>query len=129
MTAMQAAGFWVGLHALLLIYLSYRVGKARSTHKIDLGDGGVEDVQRAIRTHGNYTEYAPLALIGLFGLAMLGAPASFIHGLGGIFFFGRIAHMLGLGMGAWKQGRMVGTLLTMLTLLVTSVSLLIYAIS
>lgn len=127
MTALQAAGLWIGLHALLLIYLSYRVGQARSAHKVFLGDGGMPEMQRAIRAHGNYTEYAPAALLGLFVLAMLGAPALFIHGLGAIFFFGRVAHLLGLGMGVWKQGRMVGTLLTMLTLLVTGVSLIIYA--
>lgn len=129
MTSLQAAGFWIGLHALLLIYISYRVGEARTKHKINLGDGGVLELQNAIRTHGNYTEYAPAALLGLFILAMLGAPLLFIHGLGAIFFFARIGHLLGLGVGIWGQGRMVGTLLTMLTLLVTGVALVIYALN
>lgn len=129
MTALEAAGLWIGLHALLLIYISYRVGQARHKYNINLGDGGNPEMLKAIRTHGNYTEYAPVALIGLFAVAAIGDSVLVVHLLGAAFLFARIAHLLGLGMDVWKQGRFVGTLGTMLTLLVTALLLLFYAIA
>ena len=125
MTAFQAAALWIGPQTLLLIYLSVHVGQVRTKLKINLGDGGNPEMTKAIRAHGNYTEYAPAALVGFLALAAVGANAAIIHGLGAFFLFARVAHMLGLGLGVWPQGRFVGTLCTMLTLLVTA-GLLIY---
>ena len=124
MTSLEAAGLWVGLNALLLILLSARVGANRVKHKINLGDGGNDAMTKAIRTQGNYIEYAPAAISGLVLLALLNAPVIAIHVLGGVFFFARVAHLLGLGMGVWPMGRLVGTALTMLTLLVTGLWLI-----
>ncbi len=124
MTPIEAAALWIGLNALFLMYVSGRVGAARIKTKTNLGDGGNETMVRAIRTQGNYTEYAPAALLGLFVLASLGLGAVWIHALGGVFLFARISHLMGLGLGVWPQGRFVGTLLTMLTLLATAVMLI-----
>ena len=128
MTSLEAAALWVGLNALLLIYISARVGMARGKHKVSLGDGGNPEMVKAIRTQGNYIEYAPAAIGGLVLLALLNVSALVIHILGGVFFFGRVAHLLGLGMGVWPQGRMVGTALTMLTLLITGLWLIYRAV-
>ncbi len=128
MTSLEAAALWVGLNALLLIYISARVGMARGKHKVSLGDGGNPEMVKAIRTQGNYIEYAPAAIGGLVLLALLNVSALVIHILGGVFFFGRVAHLLGLGMGVWPQGRTVGTALTMLTLLVTGLWLIYRAV-
>lgn len=128
MTSLEAAALWVGLNALMLIYLSARVGMVRTKQKVNLGDGGNPDMVKAIRTQGNYIEYAPAAIGGLIMLALLNTSALAVHILGGVFFFGRIAHLLGLGMGVWGQGRMIGTILTMVTLLVTGVWLIYRAV-
>ena len=128
MTPMKAAALWIGLNAILLIFLSVRVGQARTRLKINLGDGGNPEMVKAIRTHGNYVEYAPAALIGLAALAGLGAHFGVIHALGATFLFARLSHLLGLGMGVWPMGRFVGTLLTMLTLLATAGILIFYAV-
>lgn len=128
MSAFQAAAFWMALNAFLLIYLSFRVGKARTKHKINLGDGDNEEMRTAIRTHANYTEYAPAALGGLVVLALLQANVVLIHILGAAFFFARVSHLMGLGMGVWSKGRFIGTLGTMLTLLFTALALLFYAV-
>jgi uncharacterized membrane protein YecN with MAPEG domain len=124
MSSLQAAAFWIGLNSIFLIYISMRVGRARVRNNVNLGDAGNEEVIKAIRTHGNYTEYAPAALLGLFALAELEVAAAFIHALGAVFFLARVAHLLGLGMGVWPQGRFVGTLGTMLTLLATALLLI-----
>ncbi len=127
MTSLEAAALWVGLNALLLIFLSARVGMNRMRHKINLGDGDHPEMVKAIRTQGNYIEYAPAAIGGLVLLALLGAPAVAIHVLGAVFLFARVAHLLGLGLGVWPFGRVIGTGLTMLTLLVTGLWLVYLA--
>ncbi|WP_425409930.1 MAPEG family protein [Hyphococcus sp.] len=128
MSPVEAASLWVGLNAFLLIFLSARVGATRMKHKVNLGDGGNEYMVKAIRTQGNYIEYAPAALGGLVLLALLNAPIMLIHLLGAMFLFARISHLLGLGMGVWPQGRVVGTVFTMITLLVTGISLITLAV-
>ncbi len=129
MTPMQAAALWVGFNAIFLIYISWNVGQGRIKHKISLGDGGNDDMQRRIRAQGNYVEYAPAALLGLVLLAQIGLPSIAIHALGGLFFIVRVSHFLGLGVDVWPTGRFVGTLGTMLTLLATGVLLLWKALS
>ena len=126
-TAIQAAAFWIGLNAILLIILSGNVGRMRVKTKVNLGHGENDDMLKAMRAQGNYIEYAPAAMLGLVLLAILGAAPTFIHILGAVFLFARIAHFLGLGLGAWPAGRTVGTVLTMLTLLVTGILLLYHA--
>ncbi|WDI30066.1 MAPEG family protein [Hyphococcus flavus] len=128
MTALEAAGLWAGLNALLLFLLSARVGAARMKHKVNLGDGDNPEMVKAIRTQGNYIEYAPAAIVGLVLMALLNAPVLLVHLLGGLFFVGRVSHLLGLGMGVWPTGRAVGTVFTMLTLLITGVALIYLAI-
>ncbi len=127
MTSLQAASIWIALNVLLLVFLSARVGQARMRNKVSLGHGDNDDVLAAIRCQGNYIEYAPAALLGLVVLALIGAGNILIHILGAVFFIGRLAHMAGLGMGIWPKGRMIGTMLTMLTLLVTAACLIFYA--
>lgn len=124
MSSLQAAALWIGLNAIFLIYISWHVGQGRIKHKVNLGDAGNDDMQRRIRAQGNYIEYAPAALLGLFVLAQLGLAANIIHALGGFFFIARVSHFLGLGTGAWPRGRFVGTLGTMLTLLATGALLI-----
>ncbi len=129
MSSLEAAGFWIALNIFLLIYLSARVGSARSKHKVNLGDGDNVDMAKAIRTQGNYIEYAPAALAGLLTLALLNASAMLVHLFGAFFFFARVSHLLGLGMNVWSKGRFVGTLCTMLALLATGVALLYFSLN
>jgi uncharacterized membrane protein YecN with MAPEG domain len=124
--SLEAAGFWIGLNAVFLIYVSARVGVTRTRLKINLGDGGHDEMIRAIRAQGNYVEYAPMALLGLLALAAQGQGTLVIHALGGVFLAARVAHLLGLGLGIWPTGRFVGTLGTLLSLLATA-GLLIWA--
>ncbi len=120
MTSIEAAGLWIGLNALFLIYISLRVGRVRTRLKIGLGDGGNDEMIRAIRTQGNYVEYAPLALLGLLALAVSGQGTVAIHAIGALFLAARVAHLLGLGAGVWPAGRFVGTAGTLVTLLATA---------
>jgi uncharacterized membrane protein YecN with MAPEG domain len=114
MTLFQIAALYIALNLILTPILMYRVGQVRLGKKIDLGDGGDALMFSRIRAHGNFIENAPLALIGLIGLAMLSAPALAIHVFGAAFFIGRILHAMGMA-GSFGKGRLIGTILTLLT--------------
>ncbi|WP_274620662.1 MAPEG family protein [Colwellia maritima] len=60
--------FYASLLTLLYIGLSFNVIRLRFKLKVGVGDGGQEQLTKAIRIHGNFSEYMPLALILLVGL-------------------------------------------------------------
>ena len=103
-----------------------RVGQVRTSEKISVGDGGNEKVIRRMRAHSNYIESAPfvLVLVGVIELASTSSPV-WLWIVGGLYLLGRVAHGVGMDDGKFGKGRMIGTIVTMLTLL----GLGIYAIS
>jgi uncharacterized membrane protein YecN with MAPEG domain len=87
---------YAGLCGLLIAWLALQTIKVRRANKVKLGDGGVFELQSAIRAHGNFAEYMPITLILLFLLEFNGAPALIIHVIGAAFLFGRWTHAQGL---------------------------------
>lgn len=129
MTSIEAAILYAGLFIVLFILLKVNVGRVRSAEKIIFGDGANERLQRAQRVQGNAVEDVPVTLIGIVGLGVLSAPVLLIHGLGALFLIGRILHAVGLGgSSGGSPGRMFGTLLTAIVMLVTGVSCLWFAL-
>lgn len=114
MTLFQIAALYIALNLALTPILMFRVGQIRMRKGINLGDGGNDLLFSRIRAHGNFTENAPLALIGLIALAMLNAHPIALHLFGAAFFIGRILHAMGMAK-AFGQGRLIGTILTLLT--------------
>ncbi len=113
--------FYASLNAILTIVLAWRVGVVRMRNNVAFGDGGCEPLQRAIRAHGNNTEYVPLALILLALVEMVGAPAMLVHGLGAVLFAGRVLHAVGLSATTGPNPpRAVGILLTWAAILVSA---------
>ncbi len=95
MNVLSAVSPYVGLNILLIIYLAYGVIKIRIANKIPIGDAGNPDLLRAIRAHGNATEYMALAMIGLVVMASTGQPAWAVHFGGLVFTIGRVMHAIG----------------------------------
>ncbi|SIN59667.1 hypothetical protein SAMN02745824_0198 [Parasphingorhabdus marina DSM 22363] len=119
-----------GAAALINIWLMVRVGQVRSSEKVSVGDGGNEKVIRRMRAHSNFGESAPLVLIlvGVIEFASLhggGESPTWLWIVAGLYLLGRVAHGIGMDDGKFGKGRMIGTLITMLTLL----GLAIYAIA
>jgi uncharacterized membrane protein YecN with MAPEG domain len=126
----HAAALWVGLNLLLLMVLSGLVVRLRQKHKIALGDGGVLELARAVRTFGNATEYVPTGMAALAVLAVVAAPPAAIHIAGFLLFAGRIIHAVGLfNTGGASIPRAIGIVLTWLGYLFAAVVLLLYAIA
>ena len=89
-------GYYAALLALLFIFLTLRVGRARMQTKIGIGDGGDHNLQKAIRAHANFAEFVPLALLLLFMIEMQQSSVLLLHTLGALLFVGRVLHALGL---------------------------------
>jgi uncharacterized protein len=130
MTAFAAATLYFGLFGLLMLGLKMNVGRVRSAQKVGFGDGNNEAVQRAIRVQGNAVEDVPFVLIGIAGLAALAAPVLLIHGLGASFLVGRLLHAVGLGGSSGTSfGRLFGTVISMIVMLVTSGACIWFALT
>lgn len=107
------------LLALILLGLSIRIVLLRRRHRVGIGVGEVRPLERAVRVHGNFCEYVPIALILLLLLDLAPAVSDWVvHVLGAMLVIGRIAHAIGLNQSAGtSSGRVLGTLLTWLMLL------------
>jgi uncharacterized membrane protein YecN with MAPEG domain len=90
-------GLYVGLNALLLLVLAYNVGSRRGSQgQLQPGDTGDAVLTRAIRTHANFAEYAPIVLLLLLMLAVLGFDPLWLHVYGGGFTAGRVIGAIGM---------------------------------
>lgn len=115
--------FYTGLLTLLFIALSFNIIRLRFTLKIGLGDGGEQQLIKAIRIHGNFAEYMPLALILLAGFELSGAESLWVHLFGSILFLGRIAHAIGLNQSVGtSKPRAFGVISLFIVLLVLAVA-------
>ena len=129
MSALEAAALWAALLLLLMLALSLRTVQQRFRHRVRLGDGGVPEMEQAVRVFGNAAEYVPGALIALVLLALLETDPRLIHGLGATFFVGRLAHAFGLSRsGGQSPGRALGVVLTWVVYLVAAGLLLFSAL-
>jgi uncharacterized membrane protein YecN with MAPEG domain len=71
----------------------------------------------------------PFALAGMVMLALIGAPASVIHGVGILTVFGRALHAVGLSSSAGSSvGRVGGMMMTFSALIITALALIVRAI-
>ena len=73
---METLGIWVGLNLFLTLMLALNVTRIRVKLGVGIGSGESEQLDRAIRAHGNNIEYTPLALLGLAILASTGLLTS-----------------------------------------------------
>lgn len=126
---LSAAALYTGLLILFGIFLQARVIAIRRSRKIGIGDGEDRELARAIRVHGNFAENAPFVLAGLVMLALIGAPAIVIHGVGLLALGGRLAHAQGLSRTAGSSaGRVGGMIMTFAALIITALALIVRAI-
>ena len=100
--------------ALIFVGLSVRVIRGRGRHEVNLGSGGIDDMERRIRAHGNFAEYVPLTLLLIMIDEMRGLPPLAVHGLCLFLLFGRLSHAWGVSRrenhAAFRVGGMAGTL-------------------
>lgn len=89
-------GFYTAIFSVLLVLISVHVIRQRRKHKVAIGHGGIEELERAMRVHGNFTDYIPFALFLLMLTEMYGAPIPVLHAMGGSLLLGRFLHAMSL---------------------------------
>ncbi|MFT6329779.1 MAG: putative membrane protein YecN with MAPEG domain [Bermanella sp.] len=112
------AGLYSGLLGLVFIALSIQVINIRRKHLVSLGDGEIDDLQKAIRAHANFSEYTPICLILLLIAEITSNADVFLHVCGVVLLLARIMHAHGLitkSGASW--GRISGTLGTFAVLI------------
>ena len=106
--------FYAGLCALLLVFLAARIIAQRRAKRVDMGADGDRLLERLIRAHGNFAEYAPLGLILLALLELQGWPSWLIHVLGLALLGGRVAHAWSFSVADFRpRSRVAGMVLTL----------------
>jgi uncharacterized membrane protein YecN with MAPEG domain len=126
MEAVQTStlALYVGLNLLLTLVLAINVVR----HRFKGESGDPVALEKAVRAHGNNTEYVPVILVGLGVMAMMGASAQTISILGGTLFVARVFHAYGI-----QQAKvpnvfgMVGNIVTWLVMLCVATTLVLQA--
>jgi uncharacterized protein len=126
---LAAAALYVGVLILMNIVLQVRVIVMRRSKLIGIGDGQDKEMARRIRVHGNFVENAMFGIGALIMLALIGAQAAVIHGVGVLLLAGRVAHAIGLGRSAGSSvGRVAGMMLSFTALSIAALVLIARAI-
>ena len=111
---------------LLYVRLSLNVIGFRRKHGVSVGDGGHEDLLRAIRSQANLAEYAPIALLLMACLELNQTPIWITSFLAASFVVGRLLHPIGMKFtDSPLQPRVRGMQLTLLSLLALGIANLV----
>ena len=107
----------------IFIALSFNAAFTRRKSGLAVGEGDNETLLRAVRAHGNFTEFTPMFLISLIVVDQLSKNCDYVGILGLLFIIGRISHALSMFL---KKGilRVIGMMLTLMPL----ISNLIYSL-
>ena len=116
---------YAALLALIFLALSVRTIRLRQQLGIAIGDQGDDAMQRAMRVHANFAEYAPLTLLLLFMLEPQVDSPLLMHGLGAALLVGRFLHAAGVSSPAEDlRWRVIGMVLTFTALGTAALGLL-----
>ena len=121
---------FASLLTIIYISLAFNVINLRRKNKIPLGSGGFSDLEKAIRTHGNFSEYVPIALILMGCLELNGAPWWLVALFGATLTVGRVFHAIGIQQEPESfENRIRGmklTFITLVALIATNLSWVIF---
>jgi uncharacterized protein len=122
---MSIVAIYAALLGLLFAGLSFRTIRLRRTLKVGLGTGDHPALARAIRAHGHFAEYVPMALL-LIGFAHASGASSVVLNIwGAALLLGRCLHCYGLSQVEEDyRFRVTGMMLTMLTIISSSIFIL-----
>ncbi len=103
--------------AILTLWLSIRIGQLRQSGKVLHGDDGGGPLTRRMRAQLNFVENTPFVLILIAAIELSGRGGTWLAVVAGVYMLARVAHGLGMDSEGPHKLRMIGTLVTMLTLL------------
>ena len=111
----------------IFIALSFNAAFTRRKSGLAVGEGNNEILLRAVRAHGNFTEFTPMFLISLIIVDQLSKNCDYVGILGLLFIIGRISHALSMFL---KKGilRVIGMMLTLMPLISNLIYSLIFVL-
>ncbi|SEK86581.1 hypothetical protein SAMN05216262_103155 [Colwellia chukchiensis] len=131
MLQLSITGFYASLLALLYLGLTINIIRLRLSLQIGIGSGGNKVLAAAIRIHGNFAEYVPLALILLACYELNNGDATILHAIGALLIISRVFHAIGLsksiGASLQRQIAMLSTFVVLIVLAVVNIRLFIVA--
>ena len=105
--------------AVVFLVLSLRVIRLRVEKKVAHGDGGDEELRRAIRGHANWAEYAPIGILLVLIAELQSVNMILLAVLAAAFALGRSFHAYGFAFTAGNVFlRVRGMQLTFFTILI-----------
>ena len=119
---------YAAIFALLFVFLSFRVIKARRQEKIAIGAGGSAVLERAMRVHANFAEYVPFALLLLSFIEQKGGHFLYVNILCLMLLAGRSLHIYGVSNENENlRYRVLGMSMTFATIIFSALTLLVMA--
>ena len=123
--SMQLVLIYSGFQLLIGFLLAINAVKFRIKTEILLGDNGNTEMLKAMRSHGNWSEYAPAYIISLLLIAVVQGPIWLIHTIGIMSFIARASHGYGLNQEEDTNiFRQAGFVLSALSMLLCVISLI-----
>lgn len=116
---------YAALLAFVFLALSARVIRLRRAARVAIGAAGDKALERAMRVHANFAEYAPLALVLLLLLELRGAWPALVHLLAAALVVGRALHAYGVSQDVEDfRFRVAGMMMTLGVIAAAAASLL-----
>ena len=114
-------GLTAALLTIIQIGLMFSVIKMRGDAGVFIGSGGNDGLERIIRAHGNFIENVPTFLVCLMLIELMVGSTLLVALLGGVVLLARLAHAIALSANSGvTAGRLVGTLGTVIPMLVAA---------
>ncbi|MCH4152183.1 MAG: MAPEG family protein [Sphingobium sp.] len=117
MTSLPITSLTAAICGLMLVVLAIMTGLQRTKTKTLLGNGTDDVLLRRIRTHGNFTETVPMALILMALAEYQGAGQTLVCIIAALLLCGRALHIVGI-LGTVMPARGLGMLMTLAAILV-----------
>jgi uncharacterized membrane protein YecN with MAPEG domain len=92
----MVVSLYASLLAIIFVFLSVLVIKARISAQVAIGSGGSKLLEQRIRAHANFSEYTTFVLVLLFMAEYQAVSGYITHILGILFLTGRISHLYSL---------------------------------
>lgn len=122
---MLVTPLFAAIFALMCVFLALAVIKVRFGHKVLYGDGDVRDLRVAMRTHANFIENVPLALLLMWMIETVLFDSRFAMILGSVLLVGRVLHIIGMkNPKKFMICRQIGMIATLLVLVAAAVKIL-----
>ena len=94
--SLNASGIWFFVFSIFYLLLTLNVIRMRWATKTGLGLGEDRRLLKAIRIHGNFSEYIPIVFIGIILMEVRGADENWLHSLYSGTLVGRILITIGI---------------------------------